>query len=91
MELANGDLRVEVDEFASTVTVTLFSNPIVLGTITVAQGGFGDATFALPCGIDGGVHTLMATASAGQMASVELMLDGCTLPDPDSVVPVFAG
>ena len=89
--LANGDLRVEVDEFASTVTVTLSSNPVTLGTITLEPGGFGDATFSVPCGIESGVHTLTATASAGQTASVQLMLDGCTVPDPDVVVPAFAG
>lgn len=89
--LNSGQLEVAVTEFASTVTITMYSTPVVLGTISVNANGVGSATFDVPCGIEGGVHTITATASSGQTASVLVPLDACLLPSPDVVVPAFAG
>lgn len=75
---------VEVREFTSTATVTIHSDPVVLGTIAVDPTGSGRATFALPASVVCGPHEVVATASGGQIASTTIELAAC-------VVPVFTG
>jgi hypothetical protein len=76
----NGELEVSVTEFASTVSVTMYSTPTLLGTMAVNELGSGTSLFALPCDIEGGVHTITATAASGQTASVQVTVDECLRP-----------
>lgn len=87
--VVNGMLQISVTEFASLVTVTLYSSPTVLGTLSVDSSDSGSASFALPCPIEAGTHTVAATANGSQTASTTVVLDACVAPVV--VVPVFAG
>lgn len=77
-------IAIEIREFKSTATVTLYSDPVVLGTIAVDATGSGQATFDLPVSVVCGAHEIVATASGGQIASTLIEVAGCA-------VPVFTG
>lgn len=87
-------VTVDISEFTSSATITLQSDPITLGTISVDSTGSGTATFDIDCSIPDGAHTITATASGGQSSAVAIELAACTPNDviPDTpVIPVFTG
>jgi hypothetical protein len=71
---------VTVSEFTSTATITLYSDPLVLGTIEVDATGSGTRTFDIDCSVEIGAHTITASADGAQTASTTIMLDACALP-----------
>ena len=75
---------IGIREFTSTATVTIHSDPVVLGTIAVDATGSGQATFALPGSVMCGAHEIIATASGGQIASMLIEIGDCA-------VPIFTG
>lgn len=80
-------VTVAISEFTSTASVILQSDPITLGTIAVDGAGSGSGTFTIPCPIPGGTHTVIASGTGGQTASMVVNLVGCA----PEVVPVFTG
>lgn len=73
-------VTVTVSEFTSTATITLYSEPLVLGTIQVDATGSGSRTFDIDCSVEIGAHTITASADGGQTASTTIRLDACALP-----------
>lgn len=78
--VAGSTVTVEVREFTSTVTITVYSDPVVLGVIPVDETGFGTATFEFPPSVVCGSHQIIATAIGGQVASTPIELSGCVVP-----------
>lgn len=78
--VAGSTVTVEVREFTSTATITVYSEPVVLGAITVDEIGFGIAVFELPASVTCGSHQITATAIGGQVASTPIELSGCVVP-----------
>ena len=62
---------------ASTVTVSIASTPLTLGTATVASDGTFSAAFTVPCTVESGAHTITATAGSGLSASTAVTLGAC--------------
>ena len=85
--VSGSTVTVTVAEFTSLVTVTLHSDPIVLGTIAVDATGSGTGTFDLPCAAGLGDHTIISTAAGGQSSTAPITVGSCLA----EVVPVFAG
>jgi predicted outer membrane repeat protein len=69
-----------ISEFTATATITMYSDPIVLGTIAIDAAGSGTGTFDVDCSVQGGTHTITATATGGQTASTTIELDACAVP-----------
>jgi predicted outer membrane repeat protein len=69
-----------ISEFTATATITMYSDPIVLGTIAIDAVGSGTGIFAVDCSVQGGTHTITATAAGGQTASTTIELEVCALP-----------
>ena len=68
-------------------TVDIQSTPLVLGTLTADANGAFSKTFAIPCSVGSGSHTVTATAATGQTASTGVTLAACPV-----VVPIkFTG
>lgn len=80
-------VTVNIAEFTSAATVTLHSDPIVLGTISVDATGSGTATYTIDCSVPAGTHNITAESTGGQTATSSIELTVC---DPE-VVPVYAG
>jgi hypothetical protein len=59
------------------VTVTIFSSPLVLGTLTTNPSGFFAGSFAVPCTVPAGDHTVTASTAGGTTVSVAVTLTGC--------------
>ena len=85
--VSGSTVTVTVAEFTSLVTITLHSDPIVLGTIAVDATGSGTGTFDLPCAAGLGDHTIISTAAGGQSSTAPISVGSCLA----EVVPVFAG
>ena len=85
--VSGSTVTVTVSEFTSLVTVTLHSDPIVLGTIAVDATGSGTGTFDLPCAAGLGDHTIISTSADGQSSPAPIYVGTC-VPE---VVPVYAG
>ena len=64
---------------ASTVTVSITSTPLTLGTVTVASNGTFSKSFTVPCTVEAGAHTITATAGSGLRASTPVTLDACAV------------
>ena len=73
----------------ATVTVDIASTPAVLGTVTVDSTGAFSKSFAVPCSIGAGDHTVTATGPLGQSAFTSVALTAC--PVAITVTPKFTG
>ncbi len=79
------EVNVVVENFepGSTVRVTLFSDPVPLGTYPVAPDGVADISVTLPDAIDPGVHRLelAGTSPAGAIRtiSINLLIEGAPI------------
>ena len=73
-------VTMSISEFTATATITMYSDPIVLGTIAIDAVGSGTGTFDVDCSVQGGTHTITATATGGQTASTTIELEVCALP-----------
>lgn len=78
--LARGEsFVVTADGFepGSTVTVTIYSDPIVLGTMVANSVGTASGSFQIPSGLHVGTHTIVAagTGADGLPRSVELSVE----------------
>jgi 5'-nucleotidase len=60
----------------STVSIYLFSAPILLGTTTADGDGTFSATVTIPAGVSPGTHTLRAIQGGEVLASVALVVVG---------------
>jgi hypothetical protein len=59
------------------VTVSIASDPVVLGTLTTNGSGAFAGTFTVPCTVGAGAHTVTATATGGTTRSSPVTLSGC--------------
>ena len=81
----------------ATVTVDIASTPTVLGTVTVGSTGAFSKSFAVPCSVGAGDHTVTANGPLGQTASATVTLTACATtatPAPATelvLVPKFTG
>jgi predicted outer membrane repeat protein len=73
-------VTMSISEFTATATITMYSDPIVLGTIAIDAVGSGTGTFDVDCSVQGGTHTITATATGGQTASTTIELEACAVP-----------
>ncbi len=73
-------VTMSISEFTATATITMYSDPIVLGTIAIDAVGAGTRTFDVDCSVQGGTHTITATAAGGQTASTKIELEACAVP-----------
>ena len=73
-------VTINISEFTATATITMYSDPIVLGTIAIDAVGSGTGTFDVDCSVQAGTHTVSATAAGGQTASITIELDACAVP-----------
>jgi hypothetical protein len=73
-------VTINISEFTATATITMYSDPIVLGTIAIDAVGSGTGTFDVDCSVQGGTHTVTATAAGGQTASTTIELEACAVP-----------
>jgi predicted outer membrane repeat protein len=78
--VAGRTITVSISEFTATATITMYSDPIVLGTIAIDAVGSGTGTFDVDCSVEGGTHTITATAAGGQTASITIELEACAVP-----------
>lgn len=88
---SNVDLTVTTEGLlpGSAATFTLYSDPVVLGTVAVGDDGIASLTFSLPAGTDVGTHRVETTGTdtLGEQASasVDLQVLSCaTGPTPTS-------
>jgi hypothetical protein len=78
--VAGRTITVTISEFTAAATITMYSDPIVLGTIAIDAAGSGTGTFDVDCSVQAGTHTVSATAAGGQTASITIELDACAVP-----------
>ena len=78
--VAGRTVTMAISEFTATATITMYSDPIVLGTIAIDAAGSGTGTFDVDCSVQAGTHTVSATAAGGQTASITIELDACAVP-----------
>lgn len=68
-------------------TVSIASDPVVLGALTADASGAFAGTFTVPCTVGAGAHTVTATATGGTTASAPVTLTGCAV----LAQPTFTG
>lgn len=73
-------------EAGSTVTVTVQSDPVVLGTVVASQTGTINATYNLPVGITAGAHTVFATGPRLDTGAIETISAAITVTIPAGCV-----
>jgi predicted outer membrane repeat protein len=78
--VAGRTVTMAISEFTATATITMYSDPIVLGTIANDAAGSGTGTFDVDCSVQAGTHTVSATAAGGQTASTTIELEACAVP-----------
>lgn len=78
--VAGRTITVTISEFTAAATITMYSDPIVLGTIAIDAAGSGTGTFDVDCSVQAGTHTVSATAAGGQTASTTIELEACAVP-----------
>ncbi len=62
------------------ITFTLHSNPVVIGTTTANASGDFSATLTIPSNTAPGTHTIVATDPDGDTASTTITVTGATVP-----------
>ena len=71
------------------VTIDIESSPVRLGTITTTASGTFRATYAIPCEVGDGPHTIIATVlSTSQVATAQVIVSGCSTDSGTSSVEV---
>lgn len=75
--VAPGDaitLSAQIFQPGSTVTFTLFSAPVVLGTATANSSGVATLTTTIPAGTAAGTHTVEASGTGSTGAALTVVL-----------------
>ena len=87
-----GSFTVQGSNFQpnATVTVTLHSNPVTLGTTTANSSGDFSIVVTIPSDTVPGTHEVIATDTAGDSASTEIVVTG-TVPVATSSGLAFTG
>lgn len=70
---------------SNSLTLSMASTPITLGSVTTAANGTFTASYEIDCSVEAGEHTVTATSIGGLSASSTLTLSSC------SVTPTFTG
>jgi LPXTG-motif cell wall-anchored protein len=83
-----GEITVNAGYFepGSTVTVTVQSDPVVLGTVVASETGTITVTYSLPVELVAGPHTVTATGPRLDNGVVETLSAGITVTIPDACI-----
>jgi len=83
-----GTITVNAGYFepGSTVTVTLQSDPVVLGTVAASGTGTINATFNLPVGVTAGAHTVIASGPRLDTGVVDSVSAAITVTIPSACI-----
>jgi LPXTG-motif cell wall-anchored protein len=72
----------------STVTISLNSDPVVLGTLVADAAGKASATYNLPVGVTAGAHTVTATGTSMETGVATTLTASITVTVPPGCVSV---
>ena len=83
-----GQITVNAGYFepGSTVTVTLQSDPVVLGTVAADASGTINVTYNLPVGVTAGAHTVIASGPRLDTGVVESVSAAITVTIPSACI-----
>jgi phosphatidate phosphatase APP1 len=76
----------------TSITVTIQSSPLQLGTVAADPTGAFTAVFSVPCTLGAGTHTVTASAASGQQAAATVNVPACPAAAASiTVQPAFTG